>query len=177
VKSEIAVTAVISGLIGLGIGLSRDAIKGIGTAAFQSVERRRAQAPAMRAVVMDVAQKWEGYTYEYGVLTVVGIRVFVELRNFSGQLVKNIRVHMHHRPDGIDSANMLPALPADGQPVTVTIQRELGLDDDRPYREEDPDWLDDYWFEADYDDVHGGRWRLTYNPRDQKQSVDRRLSP
>jgi hypothetical protein len=174
VNGDIVVTALISGLIGLVIGLGRDTIRGVGAAALDSFERRRAQTPAMKAVVMDVAENWEGYSYEYGALTVVGMRVSVDLRNFSGQLVKNVRVRMNHRPDGIDSAQMLPALPADEQPVTLTIARELGLDDDRPYREEDPDWLDYYWFEADYEDVHGGLWRLSYNPRDQKQSVKRR---
>lgn len=175
---EIAATAIISGAAGLAFGtFLSETIKGLVGTLFRSAEKQRTQAPAMRAVVMDVAEEWEGYRYEYGALTVVGMRVLVDLRNFSGQLVKNVRVRMYGRPDGVDSARMLPALPAGEEPVTLTIERELGLEDDRPYREEEPDWLDYYWFEADYDDVHGGRWRLSYNPRDQQQSVDRRSGP
>jgi hypothetical protein len=177
VKSEIAATALISGSVGLVIGLSRDTIKGVVSLAFQSNESRRAQARAMREVVMDVGERWEGYAYEFNGLTVVGMRVSVNLRNFSDQLVKNVHVRMYGRPEGLDFARMLTALPPSDEPVSVTIERDLGLDDDRPYREEEPDWLDYYWFEADFDDVHGRGWRLTYNPRDRQQSVEPRTGP
>jgi hypothetical protein len=172
---ETVTWATLAGVVSFvaGIALSesiRAAVHEVGAA----ISRRRAQAPAMRGVVMDVEPKWEGYWYEHGELTVLGMRVTVGLANHGGQLVRNVRVRMKHRRDGVDAAKVLPALPPDGKRATVTIDRDLGLHEDHPFVEEDTDWLDAYWFEADFEDTHGGMWLLYYNPRDEVQTVERR---
>jgi hypothetical protein len=55
----------------------------------------------------------------------------VTVSNHSAQLVKNVRVTMHRRPSGIDSAKMLPAITA-GSSSVVEINRELGPAEDAP---------------------------------------------
>jgi hypothetical protein len=129
----------------------------------------------MRSVVMEVEPFWKGSWYEYNDLSVAVLTANLTLANHSKQLVKNVRVTMHRRPHGIDTAKMVLALPA-GEIASVSISRELGLVEDAPFEEEQGNWLDFYWFEAEFEDTRGASWRLYYNPRDEKQTVERQTS-
>jgi hypothetical protein len=153
--------------------LLSDAIKG----AFASFQRRRAQraeqVQEMRKVVMSVNPDWKGYTQEFEWTLVVGLTATVTVANHSDQLIRNVRVTMHRRPSGVDSGKMLPAVPP-GESANVEIRRELGLDpEDRPFEEEEPGWLNLYWFEARFEDTRKQGWRLSYNPRDEVQTVEK----
>jgi hypothetical protein len=165
--------AALAGLGGLAAGtFLSETIKGFLAVVFRRSEQRAQQAPQMRSVVMDVDPFVDAYFYDFEELRVLGFRAKVTLTNHSQQLVKNILVTMHRRPEGIDSARMLAAL-ASNQSVSVTVSHDLGLDEDQPFEEMDGDWLDFYWFEANFEDTHGHRWRLYYNPRDRRQTVER----
>jgi hypothetical protein len=160
------------GVAGLGVGaFVSEAAKQAAGSVSSRIGGRRRSARAMNAVVMDVLNMWKGFSYEYDDLQVVGMDVQVTLTNHSDQLVKNVRVRMRHLDDDdVDTAKWVPAIGA-GSTEQFTISRELGLDDDRPYVEEEPGWQIYYSFEADFDDTDGHGWRLTLDPLTWTQRV------
>ena len=133
----------------------------------------------MRKVVLTPPSSFfDGYFDDYpgGDITVYGLRAKLTLTNHSDQLIKNVRATMRRRPNGMNTAPLVPAVSA-GQSVPITINRELGIDDDRPFPEEEaPNWLDMFWFEVQFEDTHGNAWVLYCNPRDEKQTVERQTA-
>jgi hypothetical protein len=53
------------------------------------------------------------------------------------------------------------------------VARILGLNDDRPFPEEDDGWERAYWFEVSFVDLADKRWILEFSPRDNVQYVRR----
>ena len=174
-SSAIAVAA--GGLVGLAIGTAlSETIKSVVGLVFRRSERRADQGPAMRSVVLRVAPEWNGRADHYGDVTVAILEATLTVENHSDQLIKNVRASMRRRPNGVDSARMVPAI-APRSNARIIVKRELGLiPDDQPFEEDDTPWLNLYWFEVEFEDTHGGAWRLHYNPRDEEQTVDRSVS-
>jgi hypothetical protein len=169
----VAAVGVGGGLAGLTIGtFLSETIKSAVGLVFRQSERRADQVPAMRSVVLNVDSMWKPGGYYYDGLDIATLDATLTLENHSGQLIKNVRASMHKRPNGVDTARMVPAVPANGS-TQIVITRELGLLDDQPFEEDQTYWLNLYWFEVLFEDTHGNRWRLYFNPRDDKQYVER----
>jgi hypothetical protein len=164
--------AAVTGLVFFGLGVAfSETVKGGIAAGFSASARRREHGQEMRKVVLEVDPEWTGSGYSYRGLDVAVLEATVRVANHGSALIKNVRARMHKRPTGVESARMVPAIPAGGV-ETITITRDLGLIDDQPFDDEE-DWLNHYWFEADFEDTKGQRWLVTYNPRDEKQTVER----
>jgi hypothetical protein len=171
---SIGIAGVVGALAGLIAGtLLSETIKSTVGLIFRRGERRADQVPAMRSVVLHVDPEWQGRHRDYGELTVAIIEVSLTIENHSGQLIKNVRASMRRRPDGVNTAPMVPAIAANAN-ARIVISRELGLIDDQPFEEDAPSWLNLYWFEVGFEDTYGNAWHLYYNPRDARQTVERR---
>jgi hypothetical protein len=159
------------GLTGLGVGayVSETAKRAAGSV-FDRIGGRGRAAHAMNQVVLEVPARWEGYSYEFEELDVVGMRLALTLTNHSDQLIKNVHVRMRRPPSEVDVARMVPAI-APGARSSFTISRDLGLVEDAPFEEEAPGWQINYSFEADFDDADGRRWRLRLDPSTWTQGV------
>ena len=83
------------GLTGLGVGayVSETAKRAAGSV-YDRVGGRGRAARAMNEVVMDVPAMWEGYSYDFEELEVVGMRLALIVTNHSDQLIKNVHVRM-----------------------------------------------------------------------------------
>jgi hypothetical protein len=168
---SLVATGLIGGLAGLVIGtFVSETIKQTVAAMFTRLAGRGHAARVMNAVVMEVPDTWEGYTYEYAELRVLGMRLAVTVTNHSDQLVKSVHVRMRRPPNEVDTARAVPAIAAGGS-GRFTISRDLGLIEDAPFEEEEPGWRVAYVFEADFDDTDGRRWRLTFDPLTWTQRV------
>src|SRR5579885_1977162 len=158
--------ASVAGIGGVAIGafVSQFARQGADSISKRIGARGNA-ARAMNAVVMEVPSDWDGYSYrvEDSDLTVVGMQLLVRVTNHSDQLIKNLHVRMLRPPGDVDTAKFVPAIPA-GQTERFLIARTLGLVDDGPFEEEEPGWIVNYEFEADFDDTDGRGWRLSFDP-------------
>jgi hypothetical protein len=176
IASSTVTWAAVSGVVffALGVGLS-ELIRGGTQAGISAEKKRREHGEEMRKVVLAVEPKWNGTSYEDGVYDLAVLQATVRVSNHGTALVKNVRVRMHKRPTGVETARMLPALPP-GETQTVIIERALGLIEEQPFEEED-DWLSLYWFDAEFEDTRGRTWLVTYNPRDETQTVDRVSRP
>jgi hypothetical protein len=168
------IAAALGALGGLAVGtFLSETIKSTVALIFRGRERRADQVPAMRNVVLRVEPAWNGSSEEYGEMTVGVLEATLTVENHSDQLIKNVRASMRRRPNGVDTARMVPAIAAKTS-AQIIVKRELGLiPEDQPFEEEDTAWLDLYWFEVGFEDTYGNAWRLYYNPRDQEQTVER----
>jgi hypothetical protein len=175
VSSELA--ALVFGLAAFAAGVFlSESMKSTVSLLFRRRERRVDQVPAMRSVVLHVDPDWQGSTREDGVWTVAVLEATLTVENHSDQLIKNVRAAMRRRPEGVNTAPMVPAIAARAD-TKIVIKRELGLyPEDQPFEEDETPWLNLYWFEVLFEDTHGNAWRLYYNPRDEEQTVERQTS-